>query len=199
MPKIDTNAIENFETMTAEEKVTALTEFEYEAADASRIEFLESEVKRFKDSNSKALSNVSKLTKENRALVEKQTETTQPVDPAVAALQAEVQMLRAENTKTSIKAQLLTQGYTEDLAMEAAGHLADGNHIEFLATQKSFLNQMKNDIAKDLTNNVSKPTGTGAPQGMTKEMFSALTFAQRAALYNTDRATYEKYRSCPDD
>lgn len=132
MAKIDVSKIEGYEAMTPEEKIAALTAFEFEAPDGS------AEIDRYRAAVSKANAEAASYKQQLR---EKQTEAERAAaDAAEAAqrVQEELNSLRAEKAISGYTAKYLSMGYSEALARSTAEALQKLDMETVFANQAIF-------------------------------------------------------------
>lgn len=123
MAKIDISKIEGFDTMTPEEKVNALTDFEFDLPAPAGS----AEIDRYKAAVTKANSEAAEY---KRQLREKQTEAERKEaerQESEKAMREELEDLRKEKRVSSYTAKLLEQGYRADLATATAEAMESGD------------------------------------------------------------------------
>ena len=114
--RIDTARIENYETMSAEDKLKALEEYEFETPAPKEND----EVTKLKAALSKANSDAAEWKRQFR---EKQTEAERAEaerKEREAAVEDELRTLRRDKSVSGYVAQYLALGYTQELALKAA-------------------------------------------------------------------------------
>lgn len=133
--RIDTSLIENYEAMSAEDKLKALEEFEFDAPAPKESD----EVNRLKSALSKANSDAAEWKRQFR-------ETQTAAERAEAeraerekAVEDELRTLRRDKTVSGYLAQYLALGYEKELALKAAEATADGDAATTIACQQTFL------------------------------------------------------------
>lgn len=156
--KIDTTAIENYEQMSAEEKLAALEAYEFNVPKDTGNE----EINKLKTALSKANSDAAEWKRQFR---EKQTEAERAEAERAErekAVEDELRQLRRDKTVSGYIAQCLALGYTQDLAVRAAEAMADGNNADIFACQQEFLEAKQKEIEANALN--KQPTLTvGSP------------------------------------
>lgn len=138
MAKIDVSRIEGYETMTPEEKIAALTAFEFEAPKGDTAE-----IDRYKAAVSKANAEAASYKQQLR---EKQTEAERAAaDAAEEAkkIQEELNTLRTEKAVAGYTAKYLSMGYSEELAKSTAEALQKLDMETVFANQAIFNEQQK--------------------------------------------------------
>ena len=156
--KIDLAKIENYEQMSAEDKIKALEEYEFEAPAPKESD----EVTKLKTALSKANSDAADWKRQFR---EKQTEAERAEaerKEREQAVEEELRMLRRDKTVAGYVNSCLALGYDKDLALRAAEAMADGNAAEIMDCQQTFLAQKQKELEAIALNR--QPTLTvGAP------------------------------------
>ena len=175
--KIDTAKIEGFEEMSAEDKVKALTEFEFEApAPKENTE----EVTKLKTALSKANSDAAEWKRQFR---EKQTEAERAEaerKEREAAVEEELRTLRRDKTVADYVNSCLALGYDKDLALRAAEALADNDAATIFACQQDFLESKKKEIEAAALN--KQPSITSGSPPTAKQADSEATNKLRRAM-----------------
>jgi hypothetical protein len=139
MAKIDVTKIEGYESMSAEEKLTALEQYEFDLPSATNEDKL-------KQALSKANAEAASWKKQYK---EKLTEAERAeADRAEAekAMRDELDTLRREQTVSKLEAQYLAAGYSPELASASAQAQADGDTATVLANQLAFIEATKKDL-----------------------------------------------------
>ena len=165
--KIDTAKIAGFEEMSAEDKLKALTEYDFEVPAPKDNS---DEVTRLKTALSKANSDAAEWKRQFR---EKQTEAERAEaerNEREAAIEEELRTLRRDKTVSGYEASCLALGYTKELAKRAAEAMADNNAAEIMACQQEFLEARQKEIeAAALNQQPGLSVGT-PPTAQTAEM-----------------------------
>lgn len=141
--KIDTAKIEGFDEMSVEDKLKALTEFEFETPapkDSSE------EVTKLKTALSKANSDAAEWKRQFR---EKQTEAERAEADRKeheAAVEEELRALRRDKTVAGYMNSCLALGYNNELAQRAAEAMADNDAATIMACQREFLETKQKEL-----------------------------------------------------
>lgn len=155
--KIDTSKITGYADMSAEDKLKALEEFEFEVPKPNA-----DEAEKLKAALSKANSEAAEWKRQFR---EKQTEQERAEAERAErekAVEEELRGLRRDKTVSGYVAQCLALGYDKDLALRAAEAMADNDAAAILACQQDFLDVRQKEIEANALN--KQPTLTsGAP------------------------------------
>ena len=155
--KIDTSKITGYAEMSAEEKLNALEEYEFEAPKDNSTE-----VNNLKEALSKANSQAAEWKRQFR---EKQTEQERAEAERAErekAVEEELRGLRRDKTVSGYVANCLALGYDKELALRAAEAMADNDAAAILSCQQEFLEKTKKELEATALN--KQPTlTTGSP------------------------------------
>jgi hypothetical protein len=151
--------IEGYAEMSAEDKLKALEEFEFEAPTPKDSS---DEVNKLKTALSKANSDAAEWKRQFR---EKQTEAERAEAERAErekAVEDELRTLRRDKTVSGYQAQCLALGYTQELALRAAEAMADNDAAAIMACQQEFLDAKQKELEAAALN--KQPTlTTGSP------------------------------------
>ena len=174
--------IENYESMTPEEKVAALEAYEPDMSGfVSKATF---------DKTASDLAAVKK------SLRDKMTEDEAKAAKAAedqAAIMAELEALRAEKLVSNYTNSYLTMGYDEKLAKATATALAKGDMDTVFKNQKIHADAREKALRTELLKGTPSPAAGGADTGMTKETFSKLTLAEKAEFAEKNPDAYKEF------
>ena len=156
--RINTAKIENYETMSAEDKLKALEEYEFDAPAPKEND----EVTKLKTALSKANSEAAEW---KRALREKQTEAERAEAERAErekAVEDELRTLRRDRSVSGYVAQYLALGYTQELALKAAEATADNDAATIMSCQQEYIEAKTKELEAAALN--KQPTlSVGAP------------------------------------
>jgi predicted RNase H-like nuclease (RuvC/YqgF family) len=199
MPKIDISKIQNYENMTAEEKVKALEAYEFEVDNSeverlkTEVERLKTEVERLKTAVSKANSEAAEWKKKHHALLSEEERKEAERLEAQQAIEKENAELRKEKAIYESKARFLGLGYDEKLALETAQALVDGDMDKVFANQQIHIENVKKaERAAGVANDPTPPAGGGGETEITKEQFDKMGYTERLKLFNEQPEVYQK-------
>lgn len=153
MAKIDVTKIEGYADMTPEQKLSVLEAFEFEDNLA--------EIERYKNSTSKASSEVAEWKRKYNALLSEDEQKKNAKEEELTTIKEELETLRKEKTVTDHKARFLTLGYDETLAGETAQAMVDGDIEKVFVNQKKFLETHEKDLKANLLKGTPKPPAGG--------------------------------------
>lgn len=180
MAKINTSAIEGYENMTAEEKLAAL-----EAMDIPDVD-------KMKSALDKATSEAAGYKKQLRERMTEDEAKEAERAAREAAIQKELEQLRAEKLIDQHTAKFLGLGYDEKLARETATALAGGdtelvfkNHAKFIADREKALK------AEILKSTPTPPAGDGAEK-IGKEDLQKMSLAEKQKFFRENPEQYKE-------
>ena len=180
MAKINTSAIECYENMTAEEKLAALEAMDFPDVD------------KIKSALDKATSEAAGYKKQLRERMTEDEAKEAERAAREAAIQKELEQLRAEKLVDQHTAKFLGLGYEEKLARETATALAAGdtelvfkNHAKFIADREKALK------AEILKSTPTPPAGDGAEK-ISKEDIQKMTLAEKQKFFRENPEQYKE-------
>lgn len=186
MPKIDISKIQNYENMTAEEKVKVLEAYEFEVDN--------SEVERLKTAVSKANSEAAEWKKKHNALLSEEERKEAERLEAQQAIEKEIAELRKDKAVSESKARFLGLGYDETLAGETAKALADGDMEKVFANQQIHIENVKKaERAASLAGDQKPPAGGSGGVGITKEQFDGMGYSERLKVFNEQPELFKQF------
>ena len=165
MAKINTAAIEGYAEMSAEDKLKALEEYEFETPAPKENE----EVTKLKFALSKANSEAADW---KRQLREKQSEQERAEAERAeheAAVEEELRTLRRDKTVSGFIAQYLALGYTQELALKAAEATADNDAATIMSCQQEYLAAKTKELEAASLNKQPTLTPGAPPSGKSAE------------------------------
>lgn len=191
--RIDVAQITDYDSLSLEEKVAALENFEYD----DHSEAVET-LGKYKDATDKATKEAAEYKKQLKALQEQTKTGNSKADDTIAKLQEQVAELTRQNTIASYTAQFTALGYDAELAQATAIATADGDVATVFENQRKFLEQHDKDTKAAILKQTPKPgqggTGKQAP-AMTLEKFRKLSMAERMKFANDFPEEYQKLYS----
>ena len=165
MAKINTAVIEGYAEMSAEDKLKALEEYEFETPAPKENE----EVTKLKTALSKANSEAADW---KRQLREKQSEQERAEAERAereAAVEEELRSLRRDKTVSGFIAQYLALGYTQELALKAAEATADNDAATIMSCQQEYLAAKTKELEAAALNKQPTLTPGAPPSGKSAE------------------------------
>lgn len=165
MPTINTATIENFDSMTAEQKVEALLKVEVpEAHDMSK--YVEKSIFDKKASEAAELSKKLKEALDEDGKKKLAEEEAKAADAQkYADLEAKYNEILKKSTISEYKAKYLAQGYDESLAEDTAKALESGDMSKVFENAEKYKTALEAKIKADLMDNTPKPNGGAGGNG----------------------------------
>ena len=159
MARVDVSKIENYENMTAEEKLEAVLNFEVEDTEITKYKNL------LNKANSEAAENKRKLKEFQDQKLSEEEKAKLEREESEKALKEELATLKKSQTIAEYKANYLALGYDEELASKTAEAQFDGNMATVFANQKTFAESVKAKAKEELLNSTPDPTKGFPPKG----------------------------------
>lgn len=161
--KIDTAKIENFDSLTPEQKVEALLNLEIEEAKPDYTGYVKKEL------FDKTASEVAKLKKEAFDRLDEEAKKKAIADEELNNLRARNAELEKDAKVARFKASCLANGYSDELAQKTAEALADGDMDTVFANQQKFLSEHDKKVKADMLGNTPTPPAGSGTTGRTAE------------------------------
>ena len=156
MAQIDTSGIENFDSMTAEEKVSALLAFQYDDG-ADKIKAAEENAAKMKAAFDKASSEAAGYKKQLNASKSEEELKRQESEETLKALQAELAEFKQREQISTAKAAFLGGGFDETTAADAANAFITGDIEKMSAAVKKFRESIEVSTKSKLMGSNPKP------------------------------------------
>jgi methionyl-tRNA formyltransferase len=158
--KIDVAQITDYDSLSLEEKVAALENFEYD----DHSDAVES-LGKYKDATDKATKEAAEYKKQLKALQDQQKTGSSKADATIAQLQEQVAELTRQNTISSYTAQFVALGYEAELAQATAIATADGA----ISVTELQLAGKKRMAVKEFLIGFREPMSYGTTQGTSSQ------------------------------
>lgn len=181
--KIDTSQIQGFEEMSPEEKVAALTGFEY-SDNSEELAKLKKEKENLKKLNEEANSTIASYKKKEKDSLSESEKTIEELTESNANLQKELSDLKKQTTVAQYKARYMAQGYDEKLAEETASALAEGDMETVFNNGEKFKGILEKELKADNIKNLHAPDSKGGakPPKTKAEIMAIKDFEERQRL-----------------
>ena len=174
--------IENYESMTPEEKVAALEAYEPDMTGfVAKATFDKT---------------ASELAAAKKSLREKMSEDEAKAAKAAEeyeAIMAELKTLKEEKMVASYTTSYLAMGYEENLAKSTAEALAKGDMDTVFKNQKTHADVREKALRTELLKGTPSPAPGKTDTGMTKEQFSKMTLAEKAKYAQENPEAYKEF------
>ena len=172
--------IENYESMSPEEKIAAL--------EANFIE-----VAQVKTARDKAASEAADFKKQLRERMSEDEAKAAEAAARYEAAMAELDALRTEKQISNYTNSYLTIGYDEKLAKSTAEALAKGDMETVFKNQKIHSENREKAIRSEMLKNTPSPAGGNNNTSKTKEEFSKMTLAEKARFAQEHPDEYNEF------
>ena len=173
--------IENYESMTPEEKVAALEAYEPDMSGmVSKAMF------------DKAASELAAAKKQIREKMTEDEAKAAEREAKFAEVMAEVEALRHEKQVGAYTTSYMAMGYDEKLAKATAEAMAKGDTETVLKNQKTYLEAREKALRTELLKQTPPPAGGAEGSAITREAFNAMGYRERAALFSENPELYNK-------
>lgn len=156
MAKIDTAKIEGYDTMSAEEKLTALESYEFDDHSG--------EVENLRNAISKANGDAADWKRKHHELLSAEEKAKVEREEHDAQIQAELDELRQDKAISGYKANFLANGYSEELAASSAKAMATGDTDTVFANSKIFKDELMKSVKADMLKSTPHPKTGNAEQ-----------------------------------
>lgn len=165
MAQFDTSTIENFDAMTAEEKLDALLKAEIpEQVDMSKYILKTQFDQKVSDLNSQNKKLKDQMNAEQQKKVE-EDEAKAAEAQKFADLESKYQELLKNSTLKEHTINLTGLGFDEKLAGETANAIVDGDASKLFANMKKFLENYRKAVEKELMDKTPGPGGNAGKAG----------------------------------
>ena len=156
MAKIDTSGIENFDTMTPEQKIEALLGFEYDDG-ADKIKAAEEKAEKMKSAFDKAASEAAAYKKQYNAKLTDE----EKVAANQKALEEKLAEYEQRDKINTAKTVFLAAGFEESSAGSAAKAFISGDIDSLSAALKGFRSTVETSLKAKLIDETPVPEGGG--------------------------------------
>ena len=174
--KIDVTKIDGYESMSAEEKLKALEEFDVDVPEPDYTGYVKKEV------FDKTASELAEKKKELRDKLSTDEAEKLKEKEERDKLQADYEKLLHETAVAKNKSNLLALGYDEKLADETAEAMANGDLDKVMANQKKHLESFEKKIRAEALKDTPKPTGDGGSATMPLDSLRKMSSSERLAF-----------------
>lgn len=161
--KIDTSTIQGYAEMSVEDKLKALEGFEYEDNTA--------ELERLKNSVSKANGEAAEWKRKHNELLSEEDRAKAEREEEQKKILEELETFRRSDRISKHKVSLMSNGFSEKNATEAAEALEAGDTARFYAVQKSHIEEVQANLKKELLGGTPTPPNGAGTSVMTKAAF----------------------------
>lgn len=158
---IDTSSIAGFDSMTADEKVSALLAFQYDDG-AEKLKAAEDNAAKMKAAFDKASSEAAGYKKQLNATKTEEELKRQETEEALSAMQAQLAEYQKREKISTAKSVFLGGGFDEATAADAANAFTEGDIEKMSAALKKYKATIEAQIKSSLMDSNPKPDGGDA-------------------------------------
>ena len=183
--KIDTTLIPNFDDLPEEAKAAIL---DMEFADVPDMsQFVAKAV------FDKKASEAAELSKQLKSKMTQDEQVAAKQAEALAAMQSELESLRADKAISEYTAQFLGLGYDEKLAKSTAEALHKGDMATVFKNQASFNTTREKAMKAELLKNTPVPPAGNGEKAPSKEEFQKLSLAEKVKFAAEKPEIYKEF------
>ena len=181
-----TDKIEGYESLSAEEKLKALENFEFEEKKDNSEEF-----QKLKESFNRASSEAAEY---KRQLKDKMTEQER-LEEEKKEKDKLLESLLKEKEVANFTSNFLSVGYSEEEAKKSAEAIANGDFKTVFGNLKTFIEGIEQSARADVIKSTPKPTGkaNGDSPSVTKEQFDKMEYRERVKFAEENPDLFNQY------
>jgi hypothetical protein len=183
--KIDTNLIPNFDELPEEAKAAILGMEFADAPDMSQ--FVAKAV------FDKKASEAAELSKQLKSKMSQEEQAAAKQAEALAAMQAELENLRADKAISEYTAQFLALGYGENLAKSTAEALHKGDMATVFKNQAVFVAEREKSMKADLLKSTPVPPAGNGEKAPSKEEFKKMNLVEKTKFAAEHPDLYKEF------
>ena len=183
--KIDTTQIPNFDELPEEAKSAILGMEFADAPDMSQFVA--------KATFDKKASEAAELSKQLKSKMTQEEQTAAKQAEVLAAMQAELEALRADKTISEYTAQFLGLGYDEKLAKTTAEALHKGDMATVFKNQAAFVAEREKAMKADLLKSTPVPPAGSGEKAPSKEEFQKMNLLEKAKFATEHPELYNEF------
>lgn len=157
--KIDLSMIPGYEAMSPEEKLAALEALEL--PDTTELDRIKADNQKQKDLITKYTSEISSLKKSQNANLTEAERKTKEQEEMLADLQAKYNDLLKSSTIGNYTSKYIALGYPEEMAIESATALVEGDMEKVFANSEKFKAGLEKQYKSEVVKSTPKPDGKG--------------------------------------
>lgn len=182
--KIDTSKIENYESMSAEEKLKALETYEMEFDTTGYVK---------KDLFDKTSSEVSSLKKQLKEKLSEEEQAKLRQTEEFNAMKEKLEALEKEKSIQEHTNQFLALGYEQELAEKTAKALYEGNLKVVFENQKAFQESLVKNERANLLKDTPKPQVGNENTTVTKDILKGMSLSEKQQWAKEHPTEYENF------
>lgn len=181
--KIDTSKIEGYEGMTESEKLEALSNYDIEIPDTSKL----------KNALSKANSECAEWKRKYNDTLNTEEQNKQAKEEEFKQLTEELASLKKANAISNAKSKFLSLGYDEETASNSAECLINSDYDKLFENQQKFLQWQEKRLKADLLKRTPEPSSVqNTEHELTKAEFKKMNAKERLKFFKEKPDEYAK-------
>ena len=190
--KIDTSTIAGYDEMSAEQKLEALQNYEYNDNSAN-IANLNAEMSKLKNQLSKANSEAKKWKDAHNNQLSEEERQKNERDEELELYKARVEELEKKEAISSLTTKFLAQGFEQEIAAKAADAYYNKNDDEFFRLHNQWKDAHDKAFKAELLKQTPNPKAGSADDGaiMTLEALRKLPAAERKKFFDEHPEEYK--------
>lgn len=179
--------IENYESMTTEEKLAALEAYEPDMSGFVAKSVADKHASEAADYKRRLREKMT----EDEAKAAKEAEDKAAAEARAKELEARVQELETEKTVGGYINAYLAMGYDEKMAKSSASALASGDMDTVFKNQKAFAENQEKTLRAELLKQTPSPAAGSDGGGMNKKDFSKMNLLEKQKFANENPDEYK--------
>ena len=176
---------ENSETKPEQKPDTASLE--------ARIKQLESENVKLKQAQTNASADASEWKKKYQAKLSEEEKAKEDQENAAAAMQKELEELRNEKNIANHKAQFISVGFEDALALEAAQALNNGDADKVFDALRKFITTHDKQLRENAFRSNPTLAKGETTKAISKEQFDKMGYSERVEVFEKFPDLYNEY------
>lgn len=178
--KIDISRIENYESMSAEEKLEALENYEIDYTGYVK-----------KEAFDKASSDLASMKKKYKEQLSAEDKAKEEQTEAFNRMKEELEALRQEKQLSDMTSQYLSLGYDDSLAKDTAKAMLEGDMAKVFANQKAYQEGIEKKVKAEILKGTAKPEVHNGEKVMTKDSLRKMSPAERLKFAQENPEQYK--------
>lgn len=189
MAKIDTSLIEGYESMSAEEKLKALANYEFDVPEDKSAELA-----KLKQLNDKYSSEIAAFKKKEKEGMDESARKEAEIKEMLESLKAENETYKKQLDTERLTRQNVALGYSEELAKEKALAVIENNTEKIYECEKKYKETIEKQIKAELLKKTPIPDDKGGHEEIkTKEDLMKMSPAERFKFSQEHPEEYKKF------
>ena len=160
----------------------------------ARIKQLEAENNKLRQANTNASADASKWKRQYQEKLSEEDRKREEQEENAAALQKELESLRAERNVANYKSELLSIGFDDGLAHEVATVINSGDAKALFEGLRKFIKAHDKQLSENaFRNNPVLQSGGASTKAITREQFDKMGYTERLKVFDEHPDLYQEY------